>query len=112
MAEIKRKSIHCSDSESLSGNSGFSHELLQLRPGAICFFAEEDDFVLSLVEIETETGFDGAFTGTVVSGSNVIYVDQKSATLGMSEVDVFNQCGHLSKSVWNKPNQSAAGYSG
>jgi hypothetical protein len=68
----------------------FSEQLLKFLPRPVRFFTEDDDFVLPFVKVETEPSFNVAFPGTIVSGGDVIYVDQKSATLGMGEVNEFH----------------------
>src|ERR1044072_118923 len=85
MPAISRRAIHCSESESLKTNSGSSHQLLELVPGAICFLAEDDDLVLALVEIESEASFNvAAIARAIMSAGDVIDVDQKSPALRVS----------------------------
>jgi hypothetical protein len=74
--------------------------LLKPVPGAVSFLTEDDDLVLALVEIETETSFHfAAIARTIMSAGDVVDVDQKSATLRVGEVNEFHRLLHLAKEV-------------
>jgi hypothetical protein len=62
----------------------------QLLPCAICFFTEQNDVVLALVEVKTEASLKVTFTRTIMSAGDVIDMNKKSAALGVSEVNEFH----------------------
>src|SRR5687768_4009865 len=110
MPAIKRRSIHCSDSEPLKINS-LSEHLLQFLPGALRLIAEDDHVVLAFIEIETEARLNVAFAWTIVGAGDVIDMDQKSAALGVGELNKLHRVITSFKNCRKRSNQLAAGNS-
>jgi hypothetical protein len=64
---------------------------LEGSPNAICFVTEDDDVVLAVIQIQTDTGLGVAFAGPVMSARDVIDMDQKSSALGMGYFNEFHR---------------------
>jgi hypothetical protein len=84
---------------------------LQHLPRAIRFLAEDDDVALPVIEIKTEAGLNVALAWTIVGAGDVIDMDQKSAALGMGELNEFHRVITSLEKVQKTIDQLAAGNS-
>jgi len=76
----------------------FSFQFLEHSPRALGFCAEEYDFVLAFIQVESQARFDVAFALTKKRARNVIDMDHEDAAFGVGELNEFHS-GASSKEV-------------